>query len=43
MNSEVNISQSHVSSINIMWQKLGQKLCEKLHKNTQSTQINRKT
>ncbi len=43
MNSEVNISQSHVSSINIMWQRLGQKSCKKLHKNTQNTQINRKT
>jgi len=40
MNSEVNISQSHVSSINIIWQKLDQRSCKKLHKKTQSTQIN---
>ena len=30
MNSEPNTSQNHVSNINIMWQKLGLKLCKKL-------------
>jgi len=32
MNSEVNTSQGHVSSINIIWPKLDQKSCKKLHK-----------
>ena len=43
MNLEVNISRSHVSSSNVMWQNLGQESCEKLHKNAQNTQINRET
>ncbi len=46
MNSKVNISQSQVSSSNIMWQKLGQKIMRetftkilKIHKSKEKTNI----